>query len=199
MRSLSACAAIAAATIIGCNSPGPSAIQVPKVNPSAATQKALELYDKDKSGTLDKTELAACPGLLAALDNYDTNHDGQISADELTARLAHLYSSGIGLTTVNCRLLAGGQPVSGAKLRFVPDPFLADAIMTAVGTTDQNGSAIIAIEDEALPADQRALHSMQPGIYRVEIEHRNSKTPAAPLGCEIDPTSRGGTDPVFHL
>jgi hypothetical protein len=191
--------AIAAAAIIGCHSPRPTPIKVPSVNPNAAAQKALELYDKDANGALDAVELAACPGLLAARANYDTNRDGQISRDEVAARLANLYSSGIGLTTVNCRVLAGGQPLSGAKLRFVPEPFFAGAIMTAVGTTDQNGTAVVAIEDESLPADQRALRSMQPGIYRVEVEHQSVKTPAASLGCEIDPTSRGGTEPVFRL
>jgi hypothetical protein len=191
--------AIAAATIVGCHSAGPSAIKVPSVNPNAAAQKALEIYDKDANGALDSVELAACPGLLTASANYDTNRDGQISRDEVAARLANLYSSGIGLTNVNCRVLAGGQPLAGAKMRFVPESFLAGAIMTAVGTTDQNGTAVIAIEDESLPADQRALRSMQPGIYRVEIEHPSVKKPATSLGCEIDPTSRGGTEPVFRL
>jgi hypothetical protein len=190
---------IMAATIVGCHSAGPSAIRVPSVNPNAAAQKALEIYDKDANGSLDAVELAACPGLLAARANYDANRDGQVSRDEVAARLGSLYSSGIGLTTVSCRVLAGGQPLSGAKLRFVPEPFLAGAIMVAVGITDQNGTAVIAIENESLPADQRALRSMQPGIYRVEVEHQSVKKPAASLGCEIDPTSRGGTEPVFRL
>jgi hypothetical protein len=192
-------AVIAVANIIGCNSSGPSAIQAPSVDAKVAAQKAFEIYDKDANGALDAVELAASPGLFAARNNYDTNRDGQISRDEVATRLAHLYSSGIGLTTVSSRVLSGGQPLSGAKLRFVPEPFLAGAIMTAVGTTDQNGTAVIAIEDESLPADQRALRSMQPGIYRVEFEHRSIKEPAASLGCEIDPTSRGGTEPVFRL
>jgi hypothetical protein len=193
------CALVAAITWIGCQPGGPSAIQVPSVDPSVAAKRALDLYDKDDSGALDARELAACPGLLAARERYDANHDGQISGDEIAARLDHLYSSGVGLTTVSCRVFVGTQPIAGAKLRFVPEPFLGSAVMTAVGTTDDNGGAIIAIADEALPADQRALRSMQPGIYRVRIEHPSIKRPAAPLGCEIDPISRGGTEPVFRL
>ena len=41
--------------------------------------KAIELYDKDSSGSLNEAELAASPGLLAALDRYDKDRDHQIS------------------------------------------------------------------------------------------------------------------------
>jgi hypothetical protein len=58
---------------------------------------------------------------------------------------------------------------------------------------------VMAISDEELPPDQRGLRSMQPGIYRIEIKHPRLKQPASPLGCEIDPTSRGGTEVVLRL
>jgi EF hand domain-containing protein len=191
-------AIIMAAAIIGCGSTGRSTIKIPSVDSTAAAKSALELYDKDGSGALDAAELAACPGMLAAMKRYDTNGDGQVSGEEVAAHLASLYSNGVGLTVVNCRVIAGTRLVAGAKVRFVPEPFLAGAVLSAAGTTGENGSAIIAIEDEALPADQRALRSMQPGIYRVHIEHASFKQPPT-LGCEIDPAARGGTEPVFHL
>lgn len=186
-------------SLTGCTPGGRSGIDIPSVDAESAAEKALNLYDKDANGWLDKTELTACPGILGAIERYDTDRNNRISGEEIAARLAALFSSGVGLTPVSCNVVLGGQPLSGAKLRFSPDPFLEGALKPATGTTDDQGRVNIAIPDDQLPSDQHGLRAMQPGVYRVEIEHPSVKHPALPLGCEIDPTSRGGTQLVFRL
>jgi hypothetical protein len=183
----------------GCASDGPSAIHIPSISPSAAADKALQLYDLDSSKSLNEVELAACPGIGAVRERYDTDGDKEISRDEIAARLEAIFSSGVGLTPVVCRITSGGQPVADVVVKFTADPLLESRLKPAAGTTDRNGIAVMAISDEELPADQHGLRSMQPGIYRIEIEHPHLKQPSTPLGCEIDPTTRGGTEVVLRL
>jgi len=42
-----------------------------KVNPQAAADQVLKLYDTDGDSKLSKGELAKCPGILANIELYD--------------------------------------------------------------------------------------------------------------------------------
>jgi hypothetical protein len=55
------------------------------------------------------------------------------------------------------------------------------------------------VAEEQLPEDQKSLSIMQPGVYRVEVEHASVKTPHKLLGCEVDYLARGGTAMVLKL
>ena len=193
---------VAAASIAwtcGCNRGDSDANEMPPVDPSGAATSAMELYDKDGSGSLDESELAACPGLLAARARYDTDGNGQISRDEITARMKAMYDRGTSWITVNCQIIQGGRPLAGAKVRFVPEPFLKEALPEAEGTTDGQGQLTPAVADDKLPETLKGTHSVRPGVYRVEVEHANVKQPHKPLGCEVDQLAHGGTDVEFKL
>jgi hypothetical protein len=188
---------MAATSIGGCGLG--SAIDMPPVDPSAAAANAIEMYDKSGDGSLDETELAASPGMHAARRRYDADGNREISQHEIAAHLKAVYASGTPWVSVVCQVYQDGKPLKSASVRFVPDPFLKDALKPASGTTDDQGHAIPAARDEDLPADKCGLRIIQPGVYRVQIEHPSIKRPAASLGCEIDPTSRGGVQVVFRL
>ena len=169
------------------------------VDPGAAAEKAIELLDKDGSGSLSESELAASPGILALRGQYDSNGDQQISEDEIAARLESIYRVGTGWLTVTSQVLQGSRPLAGAKVRFVPEPFLGDALQPAIGTTDSQGRVIPAVADEQLPSDLKGLTVMRLGIYRVEVEHPSVEKPHKAIGCEISSLERGGTEPVLRL
>jgi hypothetical protein len=169
------------------------------VDPTEAAEKAIELYDKDGSGTLGELELAASPGILALREKYDTDGDQQVSEDEIAARLESMFPAGTGWLTVTSQVLQGSRPLVGAKVRFVPEPFLNDALQPATGTTDNQGRVIPAVADEQLPSDLKGLTVMRLGIYRVEVEHPSVKQPHKAIGCEISNLERGGTEPVIRL
>jgi hypothetical protein len=193
-------AAIAAfVSVGGCGGNGGGGTSSPSIRPSAAADKALELYDKDGSGSLNESELAASPGLLAALDRYDKDSDRQISREEIEQRLQSIVSTGTSFLMVNCRVLQGGRPVAGANVRFVPDECMEGSVLPASGTTDTYGQVNPGVGDEQLPDERKGVRLMQPGIYRVEIDHPNIKKAHKPLGCEIDELTRGGTEPVLNL
>jgi hypothetical protein len=170
------------------------------VDPQVAAAEAIRLYDLSGDGRLNREELTACPAMSNVQERYDTDGDGHLSHGEIAARLEQLYTGRIGLLAVQCSVTRQGQPLAGARVRFVPEPFLATAIDSAVATTDSNGSASPSIPDDRLPASLRDLGMMQVGIYRVEVEH-----PALIgeeiklLGFEVDPTRRDGTTVRFDL
>ena len=58
--------------------------------------------------------------------------------------------------------------------------------------------AILKIDPDLLPADQRTLRGVQPGLYKVRITHKSVTIPpryntATNLGQEIIPGTTGGT------
>jgi hypothetical protein len=172
---------------------------MPDLSPSVAAAQAIELLDKDGSGSLSEAELAASPGILALRESYDADRNQEISEDELSARLQSIYRGGTDWVTVRSQILQGGRPLAGAKVRFVPEPYFNDALPPASGTTDNQGRVTPAVADEQLPAEFKGVQAMRLGIYRVEVEHPSIKQPHKPLGCEISELVRGGTEPVISL
>ncbi len=178
----------------GCDVSSRPSVTPPKVNPGSTAAAAIRSYDSDGNGSLSNSELTACPAISSARKLYDRDGDGQLSQEEIAARLEQLFGSSVGLVTVDCVVTRQRQPLSGATVRFTPEPFLDGAVLPAVATTDQNGEAAPSIAAEDLPTNLQKEKLMQPGIYRVEIEHpavsaKNSK----PLGVEVDPSRRDGT------
>ncbi|MCH2114224.1 MAG: hypothetical protein MK171_04855 [Pirellulales bacterium] len=181
--------------LCGCQPGGGSAIKPPSVDPAGAAEAAIQAHDADGDGKLSRTELVGCPGLLVSISKYDTNGDRHLGEEEVSSRLASMYSGGVGLTIRQCSVLVGGRPLSGATVRLIPEEFLGGAVLTAEGVTDVNGQAQLAVDDAKLPADQRGLDAMQPGVYRVEITHPNRKIPKrynseTTLGHEVHPGDR---------
>jgi hypothetical protein len=184
----------------GCGSRGGSRAAPPKVDPRAAAAEAIRLYDKNGDGSLDELETGACPAIKRAREGYDKDGNGKISQDEISQHLESIYSVGVGLLEVQCTVLRNGRPLSGATVRFIPEPFLGGDLQTAIATTDADGVAIPSIPAEKLPGRLRNASLMQVGLYRVEIEHPTlSADHTKGLGFEVDPTRRGGTTASFDL
>ncbi|HJQ80299.1 MAG TPA: hypothetical protein VJ828_10105 [Lacipirellulaceae bacterium] len=173
---------------------------MPSVDAHSAAAEAIEQYDKDGDAHLNDAELAACPAINNVRQRYDKDGDRQVSEEEIAQRLEQLYSTGTGLLEVRCTVTRGGRPLANATVRFVPEPFLADALQTATGTTDSSGLAMPGISADQLPENLTSAQLMQVGLYRVEIEHPTiSPSGSKPLGFEVDPSSRDGTMAQVNL
>jgi hypothetical protein len=184
----------------GCGPLTETRVEAPQVDPRAAAAAAIEKYDKDSDGRLSDTELADCPAIKSGLARYDKDSDKHVSEDEIAQRLEQIFSLQTGLIEVQCNVTRRGQPLSGAKVQFVPESFLGESVQPAVATTDSSGHARPAISAENLPDNLRNLPVMQVGVYRVEIEHPSIPAGSSkPLGFEVDPTSRDGTTARFNL
>jgi hypothetical protein len=162
--------------LAGC-SRGPARIPAPDIDPEVAAGKALALYDTNGDTKLDKAELAACPGIRDMLSLYDQDNSGNVEREEIVARLASLLQSRIGLTQLRARVTYRGKPLSGAKVRFDPEPYLGEEIQAAEGTTDAHGSAQMSISPEQLPEQVQNMRLVHCGTFKVRITHPQIKLP----------------------
>jgi hypothetical protein len=142
-----------------------SPVAPPKFSPSAATRAALAEFDTNKDGTLDATELAACPGLLAAKDRMDTDHNGSLSEAEILARLKKHQSLGDLIIPFKCRVLLEGQPLPEATVALTPEIFMGATYKPATGTTGSDGDTVISADD----IKAKGFSGVYAGIYRVRI------------------------------
>lgn len=157
----------------------PSRVSAPNVDPDTAAAAALELYDSNHDGSLSKAELVKNPAVLLSFAAYDQNGDGAIGGDEFVARLSDLYGKRIGLTEVSSKVTYQGRPLKDAVVVFEPEPYLGEEIPEARGTTDANGTATMTIAAEYLPENLRARKRSltKVGTYKVRITHPSVSLP----------------------
>ena len=146
--------------IAGCFG-GPSRVDAPEFDAGAAASAAISLYDSNGDGELDDTELKATPSLGNALDEMDGDSSGTLSEAEIRTRVEYFVQSRTGRMSLACRVVKGNRAIPNAVVTFEPEPFMADMVQTASGTTMENGMAMINIDDQ--------LGGVQPGFYKVRI------------------------------
>ena len=164
----------------------------PAIDAKAAGAEAIKLFDTNKDGKLSGDELDKCPGLKAAIDEVDASGKGEITADDITARIKAWQDSKLARMTVSCNVTHNGKPLEGADVKFVPEKFLGKNVQTATGKTDRNGNAMLSIPTVGL----RDPPGVAPGFYRVEITKDGEQIPAeyntdTTLGQEIARDAKG--------
>ncbi|MFO0911993.1 MAG: hypothetical protein U0795_03475 [Pirellulales bacterium] len=180
-------------SIAGCF--GPKAMPTPVWNPDVAADNCMKQYDTDSDGSLNKKELAASPGLNAAVSYLDADGDKKLSREEIRARI-QLYQE----TKVNkqqlCRVTIGETPVMDAEVEFVPEDFLKEFIVPARGSVPPGSQdGIVIMSSEGLP------DAVQVGLYKVKITSPSMKIPPqyneeTTLGYEVSPVTIQGRDGV---
>ena len=145
----------------------PARIPMPKLNPASAATRAMELYDTDRDGLLSEAELAGSPSLLSASGQIDVDGNG-ISAEELSTRMQSWIDRKQALHVLPCMVYWRGRELSGAEVRFIPEPFLGDAFSEAGGTTDEYGTANIVHAPEDRP-DPDFPQGIRVGFYTVKV------------------------------
>ena len=168
---------LALATVIGCAGK-PSGVDVPDIKPAEATGAILAQYDTDNDGQLSQAELSNCTALLDAMSQYDENGDRRISEDELTKRFTGWLESGLGVSSLACRVTLKGRPLEGAEINFIPEIGFQDSLQIAQGITDDSGVAMLSIDAAHLPSDAHNMRGVQQGLFRVEITHPTVQVPA---------------------
>jgi hypothetical protein len=134
----------------------------------------MEMYDTNHDGFLDANELEKVPGLKAALNRLDKDHDGKLSKEEIADRITYWANSRAGRVAVRVRVTHNGEPLSGARVVLEPEKFLGDAILSGSDTTSEMGVANISAPSDANPQ----VRGLSPGFYRVEITKDDEMIPA---------------------
>jgi len=143
-----------------------------------AADRMMAEYDKNHDGFLSQDELAALPPVNVNRKWYDADRDGKISAEELRKGLRDIFNPKDGLLTVVCEVTRNGQPLTGANVKFVPLPELDNVIPPASGVSDSHGSAVLNLPDEDRPPHTPArIPVVRPGLYLVEVTHDQLKIP----------------------
>jgi hypothetical protein len=169
-----------------------------------AGHDAVAAYDANRDDELSGEELQACPAILTSLSQYDADGNQRVTADEIATRIEQWQRLKVGMTALACRVTLNGKPLPGATVRFVPEPFVAERLKTASGTTDEGGTAVITIPPHELPEHQRHLSGVFPGLYKVEVSHAavslspycNTQTT---LGQEVAPDNPALSSLLFQL
>ena len=189
-----------AITIVGC-SEQPARVDAPAWEPERMADQAMASFDQDGDGQLSEAELASVPSLKYCRKSLDAdgNQDGQISRSEIRDRLKRYRTMATGLTSFRCKVFADNKPLANAKVRLVPEPFLAEVLKPVEGASDPDG--LVHFLSHAGP-----LSVVPPGMYRVEITAETKRIPPeynaqTTLGVEISAMSDPfhSAVPEFHV
>lgn len=165
--------------LCGCTGRKPARIEPPKMDASAMGKAAVVAYDADKDGLLSTEELAKFPAVQGAKTLYDKNQDGKIDATEIADRIQAWQGSRVALMSVSCTVQLDGKPLDGARVELVPEPFLAEYLPAAGGTTDSRGRAGLSADAAAPGGDAPKIAGVNCGLYRIRVTHPAQKIPAA--------------------
>jgi hypothetical protein len=161
---------------LGCSNTQ-SRVAAPSWNPEGFADAVLAKLDKNGDKSLDKTELAAAPGLAWGAKAIDTDKNGSLSRDELVARFAIYKKMRIGVTATQLRVAYKGQPLSSGKITLVPEFFLEGLVEPATSELMSDGYAMPRVEGLNPPG-------LRVGYYRAVIESPKVKIPAKFNGAE---------------
>jgi hypothetical protein len=156
--------AVGGLVLTGCEGSAPSLGSV-STSPDALVDRALSLYDTNKDGAIDETEVKASPALSSVLSRWDTNRDKRLSEDEMLPRMTILGQQGHVVMPAQVKVTRRGRTLSGVTVRYVPDPLLGDGFTAGVGTTDASGVATMDLVEGGQPG-YAGVHA---GLYRVEV------------------------------
>ncbi|HYO24673.1 MAG TPA: hypothetical protein VEQ85_06955 [Lacipirellulaceae bacterium] len=192
------------AGVAGCGSKSSPVLDRPDVDAAGVASAIVAQFDGNGDASLDTSELKKCPPLAQFATNYDADKNGALNAEEISARLERLCGSSAAYGSFECAVTLAGRPLTGATVKLRPLEAFKGSLPAAEGTTNDQGVTTPAISSLELPKQLADARLAFPGLYHVEITSPTSTLPAryntaSELGCEFDPSSRGGTSARFDL
>lgn len=166
-------------TIAGCGQQ-PKNLSPPPLDPVAATESAMELFDTDGNGIIDKTEITKSPGLKAAVKTSDLDNDGGLSADEIQKRLQIYVDSNTSIRNFQVGFLHNGNEPRGLEVKVIPEPFLAKYIEPGSDFTNTAGVASPSIDFADPDIAAQGYAGIRLGMYRVQVTQPDSKKKPIP-------------------
>jgi hypothetical protein len=142
-------------------------VEQPALSPDEVGRKALEEYDANKDGFLSADELERCPALKNSMELLDANKDGRLSGEEIAARVRKYQEWKLAILNAHCVVTLDGKPLPGATVSFVPENFMGTTTKRASATTDANGRVAPTIADAPTPG-------MNLGFYKIEVSLKDA-------------------------
>ena len=159
---------------VGCGGAGFGKLS--RNDPETAAAEAMELYDGNSDGMLTADELQKSPPLAAAARRIDRNGDGAVAKDEIQTRMQELeeHARYYGL---DVHITSKGRALIGAELTLIPEPFMGDGYPTYSGKVAEGGACV-------LTSDGKQLPGVPAGFYQAKIIHSGQQIDAI-RGVEI--------------
>jgi hypothetical protein len=166
-------------TLAGCGT-GASRVNPVDIDASSASSQAIEIYDKNGDGAIAGDELNAVPGIKKHLERYDRDSDERVTRDEIYERLQDWANNRMGLGGRSYVVTLDGQPLVGATVTMVPEPYLGENVKPATGETGEIGLTRLSHAEEDLPksSNGRPIYGVKGGTFKVEVTHPSRKIPA---------------------
>jgi len=183
--------------LVGCDESA-QLLETPALDPGKAATAAIAQYDTDNNGQISAAE--AKDSALNPKSGWDADRNGQISEEEIRTRLELYEARKPAMIEISCNVYLNNVPLDGAEVVFEPEEFLGGSVETARGTTDANGSASMMIPE--IVEQDPTLTGLRTGLYKVKITHANVQIPAryneeTTLTLELSPENI--LTPVFKL
>lgn len=176
------CGVAAVAGLVSCTS-GPPAATPPDIDPATAAQAAIDQYDQNGDGALSAAEIEDS---ALSLEKWDADRSGSLSHAEIEQRLTRYVEHGTAMVGLNCYVRLNGRPLENAQVTLKPEEFLGGAVHPAYGTTGRDGVATIAVAEEFRPRPD--VEAAQIGLFKVEITHPEVQVKGvSPNAYEISP------------
>lgn len=153
---------------LGCGKQ-PKNLTPPPLDPVAASQSAMEMFDANSDGVIDKSELTKSPGLKAAVKTSDLDNDGGLSAEEIQKRLQIYVDSKTSIRNFQVGFLHNGNEPRGLAVKVIPEPFLEKYIEPATDSTNIAGVASPSIDFKDPEIAAQGYAGMRLGMYRVQV------------------------------
>lgn len=189
---LAVCAAACTVGCLGERAPLPP-IAPPPLDPEAVAAAVIREADVDADGVIEKNEFDRMPALAEAIQDFDQDRDGGVSAAELQRWLEDVKASGLAQRAVEGKVLQRNKPMANVTVKFVPEPCMGGRIKAAEAVTDAGGYFSATIPG----ARYRGVHC---GFYRIQLTGTTSDGQQLPanynthttLGVAIGPQSPMG-------
>ena len=159
----------------GCRESARSEVQRKYDAPTAAAI-AIETYDTNDDGELSAEEVKSSPALAVSGSRVDRNGDGTLTADEIRTRMEAIDAQS-DLIGLDVRVSFRNRPLVGAAVTLTPEPFMGEGLQAYTGITIEGGGCPLNGEKQSLPG-------VPVGFYQATIVHEGNGITLV-RGCEI--------------
>ena len=184
-------------SFVGCGRATPR-LAVPAIDAAAAGQAAIEQYDTNHDGVLSGAESDQCPGLKSSMKLY-AHGTGDITADDIAERIRKWQENRVCMSQTAIKLTLDGKPLEGATVTAEPEKFLGPNIPAASGVTNVHGTV--------WPQVDRSRPGLFYGLYKLRVSKKVDGRETIPpryntqteLGFEKSPDAAGLRGMKFEL
>lgn len=188
--------------LLGCAQERPEWMVPPELDAKKIVPAIMDQADKDKSDSLEGSELSTIPALFSSLEALDQNSDKRLSRDEIVAWLERVKKDGNAQAQAAFTIRSRGKPVANAVVKLVPEACMGGAIEPAEGKTDDRGMVMLMTTTR-----DRQIMGARCGLYRMEVSGMDpSGTPISskygknsPLGFAFGGGAQSPLTPVVNL